>query len=85
MIAYIVSQVLGCLAMIDDEETDWKVICIAADDPLATQLNDVRVCPFLYMSADLVGSAGAVLNHALSWMCCRCLMSSVCCPGTSLS
>ncbi|KAL3926100.1 MAG: hypothetical protein SGPRY_003462, partial [Prymnesium sp.] len=53
-------KVLGCLAMIDDEETDWKVICIAADDPLATQLNDVRVCPFLYMSAELVGSAGAV-------------------------
>jgi len=34
-------KVLGCLAMIDDDETDWKVICIAADDPLAQQLNDV--------------------------------------------
>jgi len=34
-------KVLGCLAMIDDDETDWKVICIAADDPLAAQLNDV--------------------------------------------
>lgn len=42
-------KVLGCLAMIDDGETDWKVICIAADDPLASQLNDVsdveRVLP----------------------------------------
>jgi len=42
-------KVLGCLAMIDDGETDWKVICIAADDPLAPQLNDVsdveRVLP----------------------------------------
>lgn len=42
-------KVLGCLAMIDDGETDWKVICIAADDPLANQLNDVddveRVLP----------------------------------------
>ena len=35
-------KVLGCLAMIDDGETDWKVICIAADDPLAPQLNDIE-------------------------------------------
>jgi len=44
-------KVLGCLAMIDDGETDWKVICIAADDPLAPQLNDIddveRVMPGL--------------------------------------
>ena len=35
-------KVLGVLAMIDDGETDWKVICIAADDPLAPQLNDIH-------------------------------------------
>lgn len=34
-------KILGCLAMIDDGETDWKVICIAIDDPLAPQLNDI--------------------------------------------
>ena len=42
-------KILGCLAMIDDGETDWKVICIAADDPLAPQLSDIddveRVLP----------------------------------------
>ena len=42
-------KVLGVLGMIDDGETDWKVICIAADDPLAPQLNDIadveRVLP----------------------------------------
>ena len=42
-------KVLGCLAMIDDDETDWKVICISADDPLAEKLNDIsdveRVLP----------------------------------------
>ena len=32
---------LGCLAMIDDGETDWKVICIATDDVLAPKLNDI--------------------------------------------
>ena len=34
-------KVLGCLAMIDDGETDWKVLCIRCDDPLAEHLNDI--------------------------------------------
>lgn len=33
---------LGALAMIDDGELDWKMICIAAADPLAAKLNDVE-------------------------------------------
>ncbi|CAM9458299.1 unnamed protein product [Ascophyllum nodosum] len=40
---------LGCLAMIDDGELDWKVIAIDVDDPLAKELNDIedveKVCP----------------------------------------
>ena len=35
-------KVLGCLAMIDDGETDWKVICINVEDPLSQQLNDIE-------------------------------------------
>jgi len=42
-------KVLGCLAMIDDGETDWKVVCIDVNDVLAPQLNDIddveRVVP----------------------------------------
>ncbi|RHY28867.1 hypothetical protein DYB32_005640 [Aphanomyces invadans] len=34
-------KVLGVLGMIDDGETDWKVIAIATDDPLAAQLHDL--------------------------------------------
>lgn len=34
-------KVLGVLAMIDDGETDWKVFCIRADDPLADKISDV--------------------------------------------
>lgn len=34
-------KVLGVLGMIDDNETDWKVICISIDDPLSHLLNDV--------------------------------------------
>jgi len=42
-------KVLGCLAMIDDGETDWKVVCVNVDDPLATRCDDIddveRVVP----------------------------------------
>jgi inorganic pyrophosphatase len=32
---------LGVLAMIDDGEVDWKMICVACDDPLAAELDDI--------------------------------------------
>lgn len=35
-------KVLGCFALIDEGETDWKVIVIDVTDPLATQLNDIE-------------------------------------------
>mmetsp|Transcript_52621 Transcript_52621/g.152994 ORF Transcript_52621/g.152994 Transcript_52621/m.152994 type:complete len:290 (+) Transcript_52621:60-929(+) len=34
-------KVLGVLAMIDDGELDWKVICIHKDDPLAPELSNI--------------------------------------------
>jgi inorganic pyrophosphatase len=34
-------KVLGTLAMLDDGELDWKIIAIAADDEMASQLSDV--------------------------------------------
>ncbi|KAL4705277.1 hypothetical protein ACJJTC_009385, partial [Scirpophaga incertulas] len=34
-------KILGTLAMIDEGETDWKLIAIDTNDPLAAQLNDV--------------------------------------------
>jgi len=33
---------LGALAMIDDGELDWKLICISNDDPLSDQLDDIE-------------------------------------------
>lgn len=35
-------KVLGVFAMIDEGETDWKVICIDVKDPLAENLNDIH-------------------------------------------
>lgn len=34
-------KVLGALAMIDDGELDWKVLAVAADDPLAAGLSGI--------------------------------------------
>lgn len=34
-------KVLGVMALIDDGETDWKLIVIKADDPMAEKLNDI--------------------------------------------
>lgn len=35
-------KVLGVMALIDDGETDWKLIVIKADDPMASVLNDIE-------------------------------------------
>lgn len=35
-------KVLGVMALLDEEETDWKVIVIDVNDPLAPKLNDVE-------------------------------------------
>ncbi|KAL7276855.1 Inorganic pyrophosphatase [Rhizina undulata] len=35
-------KVLGIMALLDEEETDWKVIVVDEKDPLATKLNDIE-------------------------------------------
>lgn len=44
-------KVVGITALIDEGETDWKVIVIDVNDPLAAQINDIddvkRHCPEL--------------------------------------
>ncbi|KAJ9294962.1 hypothetical protein DTO271G3_6524 [Paecilomyces variotii] len=35
-------KVLGVMALLDEEETDWKIIVIDINDPLAPKLNDVE-------------------------------------------
>ncbi|KAL4239743.1 Inorganic pyrophosphatase [Mactra antiquata] len=39
--AVIQVKVLGVMCLIDEGETDWKIICIDVNDPLADQLNDI--------------------------------------------
>ncbi|KMP06000.1 inorganic pyrophosphatase [Coccidioides immitis H538.4] len=35
-------KVLGVMALLDEEETDWKVIVIDVNDPLANKLHDIE-------------------------------------------
>ncbi|EEB19937.1 Inorganic pyrophosphatase, putative [Pediculus humanus corporis] len=35
-------KILGCIALIDEGETDWKLISINSKDPLAGQVNDLK-------------------------------------------
>ncbi|KAK9506301.1 hypothetical protein O3M35_008260 [Rhynocoris fuscipes] len=35
------TKVLGCIALIDEGETDWKIISISKSDPLAESVNDI--------------------------------------------
>jgi len=39
--AVIQVKILGVMALIDEGETDWKVICIDVNDPLASEMNDI--------------------------------------------
>lgn len=35
-------KVLGVMALLDEEETDWKIMVIDVNDPLAPKLNDIE-------------------------------------------
>ncbi len=35
-------KVLGIMALLDDEETDWKVVVVDVNDPKAGKLHDIE-------------------------------------------
>jgi inorganic pyrophosphatase len=35
-------KVLGIMALLDEGETDWKVLVVDVQDPLASKLNDIE-------------------------------------------
>lgn len=61
-------KVLGVLAMIDEGETDWKVIAINVEDPEANDFNSKHV--WYFSPAVLVGSViQPVLVSILLFVC----------------
>ncbi|GJQ85823.1 hypothetical protein Trydic_g15290 [Trypoxylus dichotomus] len=51
-------KVLGTLALIDEGETDWKIIVIDTNDPLAEQVNDI---------ADIEKHFPGILKASVEW------------------
>ena len=56
-------KVLGILAMIDEGETDWKVIVINVDDPEAKDLNSKPLVTLDYIS---IHSFPSILSDLLA-------------------
>lgn len=36
-------KILGCVALIDEGETDWKILAIDSKDPIASQVNGMKL------------------------------------------
>lgn len=52
------ARVLGCLALLDDNETDWKIVVIDKDDPLCEELNSLELVEKHFPN---------LLSFALNW------------------
>ena len=52
-------KVLGVYAMIDDGETDWKLVLLPIDDPLAATVNELE---------DLQREAPGLVYHMYDWL-----------------
>lgn len=51
-------KVLGCVALIDEGETDWKIIAIDTSDPIAGSVNDI---------ADVEKNFPGLLKATVEW------------------
>lgn len=51
-------KILGCLALIDQGQIDWKVLGISLDDPSATKINSVQ---------DISKTKPGITNALLNW------------------
>uniref|UniRef100_A0AAF5D9G8 inorganic diphosphatase n=1 Tax=Strongyloides stercoralis TaxID=6248 RepID=A0AAF5D9G8_STRER len=51
-------KALGIVALLDEGETDWKVVAIDVTDPMASQVNDVE---------DIEKHFPGVLAHSVQW------------------
>lgn len=64
-------QVLGVLAMIDSNETDWKVIVINVKDPNAARYNNITDVPQVGGAVLPQGEGMAASQCVLLWPPCK--------------
>eukprot|EP00479_Gromia_sphaerica_P006005 TRINITY_DN17147_c0_g1_i1.p1 TRINITY_DN17147_c0_g1~~TRINITY_DN17147_c0_g1_i1.p1 ORF type:complete len:118 (-),score=29.64 TRINITY_DN17147_c0_g1_i1:118-471(-) len=57
-------KILGVLALIDSKETDWKIIAININDPLAHELHDVHD-----VESKLPGAIDAIREYLRIYKC----------------
>ena len=58
-------KILGTIAMIDEGQTDWKIISIDITDPLATKLSDVSDVD-IYMPLLLKNTVAWLRNYKVN-------------------
>lgn len=56
-------KVLGVLALVDEGETDWKIIAISADDPEAQKIHGKYFCLNVVMSETCTAEWYLSLGH----------------------
>ena len=56
-----VVKILGCLALLDEGETDWKIFVVDVNDPLAQKLNDIT---------DLEDHCPGLIDATRQWFKC---------------
>lgn len=63
-------KVLGIMALLDEGETDWKVIVVDVNDPLAPKLNDIE---------DVERHLPGLIRATSEWfrVSCSCFCTSV--------
>ena len=54
-------KILGCLALLDEGETDWKIFVVDLNDPLAEKLNDI---------SDLEEHCPGLIDSTRQWFKC---------------
>ena len=64
-------KILGTIAMIDEGQTDWKVISIDINDPLASKLSDVSDVD-IYMPLLLKNTVEWLRNYKVLFECLYC-------------
>lgn len=62
-------KVLGIMALLDEGETDWKVIVVDVQDPLASKLNDIE---------DVERHLPGLIRATNEWFRCVSSLSTFC-------
>ena len=67
-------KVVGVIGLIDEGETDWKILAVDVNDPIASQLNGLPIAPFRSLRSSHAALLTLTLltyhlrNHSFSYL-----------------